>query len=704
MRFEEFVSILPGETCPEPVDGLDGMESAPEGKASFVAPDINFVRDLEPGRTSVIIVRAPGALGKSTIARQVASVTGGLLWDLSSLAVAANSFWGTLLRNVGPEAVGSVLQAIDKGRLAVLIDAFDETQVRSSGFDAFLSEIANLAEPEHASPPFTLFARNETAAWMELFFDEAGISVAIAEPDFFNQSQSYEFLDKYLDEFTDGESNKPHRTHIQPYEEARELLIRQICTAVSADPEDAWSNERIRMFLGYAPVLQAIGALLAETNNFESLSQQLRREQSSQGSISPPSSWNILTEIMNHLVERERNKLVENVKPGLLSVARQEEWNDWDSLYCHDEQCTRSLQAALRFPDSYQNLKIPPRMAGKYLDNSRPFAQQHAFLASDSEGRTKLANLVFEEYLYAWALRVGDERLKAAVRRKLEDRERLSQPLLGYFLIIGENEGWEGSLSTQDFPFLLSSIRAASTSSSNAYCVLTADLDHENEVECFLSWPSEEDTILSLTGQDLHFGTSASSLVMVAPGVRCTVGARGVTAVVGPDVHIECGVFQIESETLRVVRGFDDVEILWSDLVFAAGTPKLYVDGEGLFAVNQGAPYPFESYASEWVRVEDSASITPDFLTLRRIMLILRGHRKGDPAKNRTWMESKIAPPGPKREMLDGLVDRGIVRREHDLYVADLDEMAEVGIAWEDLRRGELRPRVRGFLLELADD
>ena len=109
----------------------------------FVEPQLTVHRPIEIGTTAAIIIAAAGAVGKSTVAAELASQKGAAIWDLSQMNVGTKTFAGTVLEGWGTEAHG-VLKRVADGRWLFVLDALDEAEVRAGrqNFEAFLSDLA----------------------------------------------------------------------------------------------------------------------------------------------------------------------------------------------------------------------------------------------------------------------------------------------------------------------------------------------------------------------------------------------------------------------------------------------------------------------------------------------------------------------------------------------------------------------------------
>lgn len=180
MNFNEFLAEVPD--CNGPArfplrrTGAD-LDYARSGLAAFVAPDLSVRPDASSSRNpSVIIISAAGAVGKSTVARQLAHKKNTLLWDLAqSQPVGQSSLSGTLLSVFGAGQISDIDKALRSGDLFVVIDALDEARVKTTeaGFNAFLDDLAEYAKATRGVT-FVLFGRTHIAdhTWLYLEINE----------------------------------------------------------------------------------------------------------------------------------------------------------------------------------------------------------------------------------------------------------------------------------------------------------------------------------------------------------------------------------------------------------------------------------------------------------------------------------------------------------------------------------------------------
>jgi hypothetical protein len=146
ITFSELVTLLPrgddllADAAKKLPTGVSWVENS---NPCFVEPDLEIQQPIEVGRTSVVILSAPGAVGKSTVAAQIASAARAFLWDLSKFQVGSRTFAGTILELYGFVSTG-VQKRLREGNFLFVLDALDEAEVRagSQNFEAFIRDLA----------------------------------------------------------------------------------------------------------------------------------------------------------------------------------------------------------------------------------------------------------------------------------------------------------------------------------------------------------------------------------------------------------------------------------------------------------------------------------------------------------------------------------------------------------------------------------
>ncbi|HEY0992859.1 MAG TPA: hypothetical protein VGD80_37655 [Kofleriaceae bacterium] len=624
------------------------MSYVPAPNGCFVEPRLTIQHPIKLGETPVVLIAAPGAVGKSTLAAELASRTGAAMWDLSKMNVGTKTFAGTVLEGWDTEAHG-VLKRIGTGEWLFVLDALDEAQVRagSQNFDAFLSDVAELCREPRPRPTIVLLARSDTADLVELMLDDAKVKLARYQVEYFDEEQAQSFIDKRLDaRRNDDHKQSLHRQQRTVFTEARTALFKLVYTLFDADPDNAWTDVHIRDFLGYAPVLEALTDYL-DAPNYRTLIQELEDEKSA-----AKDPWRFLTDIISRLQEREQGKIQEAVRP-LLGASG---WSGWARLYTPDEQCSRVLRHTLRMPVSSPEIGMSGQLVALYEEALRTILPQHPFLA----GRV-FANVVFKEFSYAWGITRGDESTQAALRNAMRERESpfLPSPLFSRFVVNSAPNG-KAVVDGQDFGIVYESLLARSTE------VQTTLLEVKDSIEARVVLGDDPSRALEFdlldTGAGVHFWRRLNSVdIDVARAVRLGLPEQRFT--LGPAVDMTCNEFSILSDDLDVdVTG--NVSLRAAVYNSSANVRIRIRDASrGRLAIAwPDVAHPWASYRTPPGLAPAVLAQTPRGDALRKLVLMFRRQRsrKEETVRNARWSPEQ----SPDRDQLLKLaLEDGVLRR-----------------------------------------
>ncbi len=417
MTFDDLMALLPHSTRPRATSLRSGVGYVDQPNPRFVSPTFSVDRAFEPDRTSTVLISAPAAIGKSTIARQLAHLSGAMIWDLAKFQVGTDTFSGTILSSFSGDTP-AVLDQLNRGNFLLLLDALDEAHVRAGtqNFEAFLEDVASRLKAPRARPAVVLFTRSETAELIALSMDIHEVPFAFVTVDFFDQERANAFLEKRVG------------AHSSRFAEARDRFFALVYSLLEAPPEQPWNQQKVRSFLGYAPVLEAVADYLS-VPNYQALINELE-EVAARTDLGPSGmQWRFLGEIIAALLNREREKIVRAVRGGLEPEALRHNWTDWGSLFGNDEQCARVLARVLKAPLRVPMTGMPQPLLSRYEQALTPNLGEHVFLGEQGG----FTNVVFAEYVYAWALTRGVRPLRLSLRPHL--LEHRPSPILGRFVV-----------------------------------------------------------------------------------------------------------------------------------------------------------------------------------------------------------------------------------------------------------------------------
>jgi hypothetical protein len=110
---------------------IGGWSFADQGLSTFKEAPLDLSRELntnaDPFKSAIVLVSAPGAVGKSTLARQIAFETGAVYVDLAKAEpVGSNTLAGGLVKS-------GLYDGWQAGIVGILIDGLDEARLRGVG-------------------------------------------------------------------------------------------------------------------------------------------------------------------------------------------------------------------------------------------------------------------------------------------------------------------------------------------------------------------------------------------------------------------------------------------------------------------------------------------------------------------------------------------------------------------------------------------
>jgi hypothetical protein len=282
---------------------------------------------LNTGQTSLLLIEAPAAVGKSMLAEEISYRTGASLWNLGAFHVGDDTFIGRIGKCFGDELYSTIMKRLAQGDFLVILDALDEGRLLA-GDDNFLPFLTTLAErlkEPRQRPCVIILGRADSIELALLTFDER--TCAHLEIEFFEREAANDLVAKQLDSLCASRSLAPlHRQHRGAFAKARDAFFERAAEVLGARPKGAeisWNNPAVRSFLGYAPVLVAVAEYLVtveEARDYGVLEEKLHRTQVSAG---PTAAWELFGKTLDRILEREQQKATGD---GLTATAAKFSW------------------------------------------------------------------------------------------------------------------------------------------------------------------------------------------------------------------------------------------------------------------------------------------------------------------------------------------------------------------------------------------
>lgn len=317
--------------------------------------------------SKLILFSAPGATGKSALAKYISRKKSALLWDLSQYPIANHSYSGMLVEALGAKGFSSFTEGLVSGDAVLVIDALDEAEMISgrAAIETLLTDL-RMAVSHASSPNVILCARTETAHFIRHFYaqDEHKLEISQYEISFFEDTAAVEFVKTKIAQ------NRSKKGDNRPVTQATVECIKSLFEEIKRLLD--YNDDAIRSFIGYAPVLEALAVYCDEDSNTMQLVQKIQRSNC---------SAEIFLKIMDHILIREQGKVVNGFKERC--SRDYPEFGNWNCVYSVQEQLTRIINYVLFedvFFDAYITDGLPRELIQEYRECVTTFIKDHPFV------------------------------------------------------------------------------------------------------------------------------------------------------------------------------------------------------------------------------------------------------------------------------------------------------------------------------------
>ncbi len=646
-------------------------------RESFV--EARLVARGEPNLdSSVWLIAASGAVGKSTLAKEICAVTGAIYVDLATSAtIAGNYVVGGLVKN-------GLWNDWQSGRTTVLIDALDEARLRvtQSSFEDFLIDVAAAAKGR--SLPLVLLGRvgivNEAA---EILRERAQVEPPIFDIELFDSAQARQFVMATLNNLAQLDSQYPGlRTSLQAHNKIYQDATRDLVAGLEAS-----TSKDGRQFSGYAPVLEAVAKVVAGETN------PARINEATQSVL----QGQILERVTDEIMLREARKLADQLAvrvPGL----------DTYGLYSATEQLSR-LSARLFYPGApAPQVQVPTSAASAYQQAVDSLLPQHPFL--DGTGSSS-SGAVFAACIVSHALQSDSVAMTAAAERYARGGTHAPNPfLLDFYLSALDGKD---QIPAEHVGFLYESVQAKTeVGDIPSLQVEAADEGHIATVEISVQRPqgipSQYEFSINATGT-LKFGRRLSSVSVDADQMEAELGDNGQLELVAP-VALHVHSLMLIGQELVVKpspeQAHDNTVVLEAAEVLADTTmaPPIVRTGATLqVSWPDSRAYPWTNFAAESADDPDP-EIEDALRALRRLIISFRSHSKGQLARFKGKVEHVRMTKGALGEALRAkLLDDKILKTEGTMYILDPDALGKMaGVSFADIKLKRYGEQVKAYL------
>lgn len=638
--------------------GLDTFKEAPLKRSSDFG-------EGDPDTGPILVVSAPGAVGKSTLARQIAFATGAVLVDLARAApVGANTLSGGLVKS-------GLYNNWTAGATAVLIDGLDEARlhVTQQAFEAFLSDVAEISKGRSVST--VLFGRTGAAQDAWLILDAKGVDVPVLEIGYFGRDASIEFAEATL------RTIHPAGQHQATQRKAIELLVDRLRTQTETDGD---------RFAGYAPVLQAVAERVAREGNPSALVAEIERGE----------QLVTLKAIASAILERERAKI---------STLRFDQQKLVKTLYTPEEQLDRLIARVYQTPQPALPA-MGPRDLQTYSTALETWVAEHPFL----DGGTGASSAVFDAVISTRALKKS-ESASTALERELK-RGSAANPFLSEFYMPETAESKPLYLPPEHIGIVYSSLRARLALGDSASLSVEGTEDGEAE-EAFRA---EVEVTFARRGEDrvriLLFETEQVGSVRLGPHVEdvdLTIPQTRVEIGPGPEAILVAPVsIQCANLTLTVGRvivespsGATDAAVYLEAEEFSGAQMTMVpiLRGDVTLSVSwpEARTHPWTNFATDPTAAVDPR-VEEALRRLRKFVIVFRSHSRGTLGKYRHKIESERMIKGTGEAVRRLMVQERIMTLKGTQYYLDPTKLGDIaGTNYRDIMARRFSAKAMAF-------
>ena len=650
---------------------IEGWSLQEEGLVTFREAPLSLSTDLSPAAdpemTSILLVSAPGAVGKSTLARQIAYETNAVYINLADAGPVGE---GTL---TGGLVNSQIYQEWENESTTVLIDGLDEARLKvpQESFQAFLHDVALRSARRRV--PTVLFGRTGAVQEAWLVLSDSETDFAVLEIGYYGFEESVEFADARVKE------ENPSGRHPTVEREALELLLQRLRDQTGGDGD---------RFAGYAPVLSAVASRVARETNPHGLKADVQQ------GAQPVT----LQTVVEAILERERSKL-----DGLRQSF--EDQGLAATLYSAEEQLDRLAARIYRLgPPPLPEMSAAD--AQTYSNALETWVDDHPFL----DGQGGASSHVFEARVASRALlsaTYGEEALRVELRRG-----SAANPFL-YTFYEGEATGSAPmTIRPQHIGVFYNSLRSSLSLGEKASLTVLGyeeidigDDDDEEEMlqaDVYITLDRRDENgnfqsrllqyISEHVGSRFCLGTHVESMNIVAPHARVEVGldgSRDEVLMIAP-INIECEKLSVfaekviaESSSERRDLALEDREIYAISLragVFEGAQLTSVPVLRGSVSLSASWPhcqYPWTSFFVESTEPDDPR--TGEALRrLRHFVIACRPQGRGEWTCSRDKIESKRMIKGTGNAVLNRMIKDGILVWKQQRYFLNSDRLDEV--------------------------
>ncbi|MCA9423379.1 MAG: hypothetical protein KC592_20335, partial [Nitrospira sp.] len=488
-----------------------------------------------------------------------------------------------------------------------------------------------------SSPSIIIFGRGQVLLNTWCYLVDHGADVGLVEIDPFDLENAKKYIDALVAERKNAQQ--------QNYQDARDALLEQLGAAFLSS--DDTKKDAFLSFIGYPPVLDAIGTLLRNDTNYYNIKQNLSSSNSGVLEI------DLLIRICDYLMQREQeDKAQPNFINNLLGKVDYETAKSLRQLlYNFEEQSARVLAISLGQPFPVQ-LISDQSLNEEYEKLLETWGQEHPFLED-----LRIRNAVFSSVSVARCVVSGKPEYRQLAFDYIQNHKQNY-----HLLYIMESLASNASIDFRFFnmliqagaEFLGTTAQVAMEVFGDSWEDTASDKIESAQLEITVEFPemNQEHTFkFEGKGDGDNRIEIGPYLVNTRITLPCTIELKGKPNFdVTGDCFISARKVRFDSQDLNVrklqLMSRQDDEPSEPDFYLEVESgeghsDKISLKG-GTFQIDcehHNLDYPLAKFAQKVERFIIEEDLQEKYFRLRRILLQFRSHKKGGLAKFRDKIE-----------------------------------------------------------------
>lgn len=697
MTFSEILSKLPAIPAPpQPAGQHAAFEASPQVIEHFVPPTFETVE--WPQNAGVLLIEAPGAVGKTVTGEALASRLGWPLVRAEKAQVGSYSLSGLVNDALD---FSDYLSQVRDATAGLVVDSLDEAHLKAGtqNFLAFIQNIISIRGKGTGSTrtSIILLSRTDTAELIRLAFAEVEAPVAHVKLSFFDHDSAMNFLVGHLKTRFAATGQPEYNVALaspRPFEQLVNERFQQLMHVLLGrrprDPREEW--ESCDEFLGYAPVLTVIAESVACTNPARELA-ELRK-------ASLGSNEQLLLDICEKILLREQDKFSKNFLLRLRASLPAEDGREIlaEALYAPREQLIRvfalATRSALASPPPFD---LPESVRTMYEAAVGQFLADHPFIRNG-----RFSSTVFMDFVSASLADnlVGSAALVRSPSRSIRD---VGPFFAGFFAFMASGVPRPRAPESLILPLV---------SSWRQWFELTGARDGSIEVQLieghgYLSASSVEHEHANVGPSsqfDIHEMSGAFALpyvpnnFMLVTNQGVILGERNRALNVGSASLVSAAEIEIQADALSF-QGVPNA----SRTAFAA--EEVRADYLSSYSVSRDELQIYADRIPQLLhplqaRLGVGKHVIPfsDYVDLRAILLSLRGTVHTGISAPKETLERIVRGSTHRPVLLQSLLHSEVLELKDDWYRLKPENLAAVGFSLQDIKNGEPSRAVLDYL------